>query len=173
MVSSVGVAGAGTTSDETSSNPGLITMERDGRDLFFVAPEEVERGTNLKVKNKTNPNTVGPHTFSLVKKSALPKTRQQIRDCGRNFEGICGAITEWHEVDIDTGDVGRNPVDVGQRGWNREGSRSRVGDSVVTERRNQAFDGRVSAQAGTKLHFICAIHPEMQGAVKVVEDLGS
>ena len=61
------VTGGGAASAKPAAKHGsVIKMEKKGKDLFFTAPETVEAGTNLKIKNNTNPKQVGPHTFSLV-----------------------------------------------------------------------------------------------------------
>ena len=145
----------------------VITMEQDGHDLFFNAPETVERGQALKVKNATDPKKIGPHTFSLVNRKLIPKSQDEIKACGQDFKGICGEVTEWHEVDFQSGEVGRNPVEVGKQGWNRQGNLKRTGDSWVAEKENQSLSQKVSAPEGKTLHFFCAVHPEMQGKIRV------
>jgi hypothetical protein len=144
-------------------------MERDGKDLFFSAPESVVSGTDLKIKNKTNPRQVGPHTFSLVREQDLPTSSSAIKKCSKKLVAICGAIAQWHEVDLQTGEVGENPVEVGKQGWDRKGSLKRKGDSWYTEVKGDSFVREVTAAAGKELYYICAVHAEMQGAIAVVE----
>ena len=71
-------AGAGGAAASAPDKAGatVITMERDGKTLFFDYPETVVAGTDLKIKNKTNPRQVGPHTFSLVRESDIPTNRK-------------------------------------------------------------------------------------------------
>jgi hypothetical protein len=162
--------GPATASISSKAGATVITMERDGKDLFFDGPATVESGTALKVKNKTNPAQVGPHTFSLVREKTLPETHEQIHKCQKEFKGICGQIIRWHEVDLDTGEVGENPVDVGKKGWDREGDRKRKGDSWVAEKgKGESFKREVTAPAGKTLTFICAVHAKMQGEITVTE----
>jgi hypothetical protein len=169
----VAAGGGAATAEPAHPKPkktAVIDMVRDGKDLFFEGPKKVAAGANLKIKNLTNPKQVGPHTFSLARKSTFPKTNKQIKACGRDFEGICGAIAfDWHKLDPQTEQVGENPVEVGKQGWNREGNLKRKGDSWVSERKNQSFKRKVTAKPGKTLHFICAVHPFMQGKIKVVK----
>jgi hypothetical protein len=170
----VGIGGsASATSPATKVNPGVtkITMEfdRKNKDLFFDGPATVPAGDQLKIVNNTNPRAVGPHTFSLVREKDLPTSKNQIKACGKKLKGICGAIVRWHDVNIDTGEVGENPVDVGKNGWDEKGSLKRKGDSFVFDRgRGQKFKRPVTAPVGKTLYYICAVHPVMQGQIDVV-----
>ena len=130
------VVGAGASTAAEKSGATVIKMERDGKELFFEAPATVAAGTDLKIKNKTNPRKVGPHTFSLVHEKDIPTKPKKIKACSKKLKGICGAIAiEWHEVDLQTGEIGENPVEVGKQGWDKEGSLKRKGDSWVSEAR--------------------------------------
>ena len=72
------VAAGGPASASTSSKAGatVITMEQEGKELFFDGPGDRRAGRTLKVKNNTNPRKIGPHTFSLVKSRTLPDTKR-------------------------------------------------------------------------------------------------
>jgi hypothetical protein len=170
----VGLGGsASATSHSAKANPGVtkITAEfdRKNKDLFFDGPATVNAGDELKIVNNTNPRAVGPHTFSLVRKADLPTSKNQIKACGKKLKGICGAIVRWHDVNVDTGEVGENPVDVGKNGWDQKGSLKRKGDSFVLDRgRGQKFKRPVTAPVGKTLYYICAVHPFMQGKIEVV-----
>jgi hypothetical protein len=139
--------------------------------IFFKGDDTVERGQQLEVRIRTNIEDVGPHTFSLVKKSALPKTKKELKGC---FEsGICGPIAvDWHEVEFSEENpeeftVGRPKVKTGNKGWDTLGNFKREGDSIYLETRGDSFSQKVSAEKGSKLFYICAVHPEMQGKIKV------
>jgi hypothetical protein len=166
-----GSASATSTPGKTHAGVTKITAEfdRKSKDLFFDAPATVAAGDKLVIKNNTNPRAVGPHTFSLVRQQDLPTSKNQIKACGKKLKGICGAIVKWHDVNIDTGEVGENPVDVGKNGWDQKGSLKRKGDSVVLDRgRGQRFGRPVTAPVGKTLYYICAVHPFMQGPIEVV-----
>jgi hypothetical protein len=175
VLAAVGIGGSASATPQSAhakAGTATITAEfvRKDRDLFWEGPDTVVAGETLKIKNNTNPRTIGPHTFSLVRKQDLPTTKNQVKACGKKLKGICGAIVNWHQVDLDTGQVGVNPVEVGKGGWDQEGSEKRKGDSVVLERgRGEKFSQKVTAKAGETLYFICAVHPFMQGKIEVVE----
>ncbi len=40
-------------------------------------------GVDLQIVNKTDPNKIGPHTFTLVAKSELPRGRDELKKCGQ------------------------------------------------------------------------------------------
>ena len=165
------VVGATSASASAPQKSGatVIKMERDGKDLFFSGPETVAAGTDLKIKNKTNPRQVGPHTFSFVKEKDIPTSHSQIKSCEKKLKLICGAIVKWHDVNVETGEIGENPVDVGKQGWDHQGSLKQKGDSWVAERKGESFTREVTAKPGKVLHFVCAVHPFMQGEITVTE----
>lgn len=165
----VGIGGAATASTSSKGGATVIKMERDGKDLFFTGPATVERGTQLKIKNKTNPRQVGPHTFSLARGAVLPTTKKQQKACSKKLKGICGAIVKWHDVNLQTGEIGENPVEVGKSGWDRKGDLKRAGDSWVAERKGQSFKRKVTAPVGKRLQFVCAVHANMQGEITVTD----
>jgi hypothetical protein len=162
------VVGAGGSSAAAAPKSGatVIKMERDGKTLFYDAPATVAAGTELKIKNKTNPRQVGPHTFSLVHEKDLPR-KNQLKKCGKKVQLICGEIAAWHQVDLQTGDIGENPVEVGKQGWDKEGSYNHKGDSWISVAKGESFSRTVTAKPGKVLHFMCAVHPEMQGEITV------
>lgn len=168
-LTAVGVGGSASASPGEKAGATVIKMERDGKTLLFEYPETVAAGTDLKIKNKTNPRQVGPHTFSLVREKDIPTEPKKIKACSKKLKAICGVIILWHDVDLETGVVGENPVDVGKQGWDKEGSLKHKGDSWVSEQKGQRFAREVTAEPGKVLHFICGVHAEMQGAITVTE----
>jgi plastocyanin len=166
----VGVAGSATASSSAhKAHATVIKMRQDGKELFFDGPESVAAGTVLKIKNTTDPAAIGPHTFSLAKEKELPTDPADIKACAKKFKGICGAVIKWHHVDLQTGDIGVNPVEAGGKGWDKEGSEKVKGDSWVAEKEGSTFKQEVTAEPGTVLHYICAVHPEMQGSITVTD----
>jgi hypothetical protein len=133
----------------------------------FVAPKTVVQGEQLRIVNATSAKKMGPHTLSLVEASTLPKTPNARKHCFTPSH-ICMAIARWHGVK-GNGPPTINPAEAGLEGWDTEGSLSEKGDSWFTgSKKGASFEQVVSAEAGKTLHFICAIHPWMQGSVKVV-----
>jgi hypothetical protein len=170
VVAPSGATPAGQRSAAQGRGVETATFEGGRRNLQLVVPRTVKAGDVLRVENLTNPKRIGPHTFSLVTKDSLPTTGHQQRRC-RNFKGgtICRDIAQWHKVNFRTGELGVNPVEVGKKGWDHKGNTShRRGDSWFTDKENQRFSQKVSADAGKTLYVICAIHPELQDKFKVV-----
>jgi hypothetical protein len=144
---------------------------KDGKDgLRFVAPKTVVAGEELKIENTTNPRKVGPHTFSLVEKSLIPRTRKARQLCFTKGH-ICKAIARWHGVK-GNGPVKVNPAEAGPAGWSTLGSLTAKGDSWFTgEKPGSSFEQPVSADTSkgpTTIYFICAVHPWMHGSIEVL-----
>jgi hypothetical protein len=163
----LGVAGAASgSSAKAKDDVAKFSMERKGKKIFFEGPDSVETGAKLKIENNTNPRIIGPHTFSIVERTALPKGLEEKRECAR-FQRICGRIGEAHEVDLQTGQVGEPNVDNGKKGWDKATTHKTFGDTWVTQRKGAKESREVSADGGENLWFICAVHPQMQVKVEV------
>jgi hypothetical protein len=52
-------------------------------------------------------------------------------------------------------------VNVGAAGFDQPG------DSVILAAKSKNTKVQITAKAGTRLYFMCAIHPEMQGEIDV------
>ena len=119
----------------------------------------VKSGDTLSVVNKTKGE---PHTFSLVKKSDQPRRISQMEAC---FEkGVCGQFFGAHEVPEGDGPPGKPLVDVGGEGFESPG------DSIVISPKGapgSTAKVKITAAKGKTLYFLCAVHPWMQGQVKV------
>jgi plastocyanin len=116
---------------------------------FTPSRFDIRSGATVTLRNKAK--TEDPHTISLVKKSQLPNSF----DCE-----VCGQIFGAHGANEQTGDIANPVVNVGAAGFDQPG------DSMFIPPRGKVSFG-VTAPAGTTLHFICAIHPWMQGRIKV------
>jgi hypothetical protein len=141
-----------------------VYMKAGKGGLRFEGPKTIFAGEELEVLNQSNPKQVGPHTFSLVTKGSLPKTAKARQACH-----ICGAIAAWHGAKGE-GPPTKNPVKAGEEGWDTLGSSpKKKGDSWFTgEKPGTSFTQNVTAAAGTTIYFMCAVHPWMQGSVKVL-----
>jgi hypothetical protein len=164
----ISTAGAAETPVPTGTKD-VITMSLVKGKLKFVAPESVTVGDQLEIVNKTNPKQVGPHTFSLVTKGSVPKTRKAMNTCFTPKK-ICFAIAKWHGFNPKTERLTINPAKAGPAGWSTMGNATgKKGDSWFSgEKKGGHISQEVTAEAGTTLHFICAVHPFMHGQVKVV-----
>jgi len=145
-----------------------IEIKLEGKKMAFFGPGTVHEGEELRIVNKTNPRQVGPHTFSLVEKGLLPKTAKQRQTCFTPGH-ICLSIAEWHHFNPKTETIGKVEVEAGPLGWSTMGSVKKEGDSWFSgEKPGGETDRKVTAKAGTTLYFMCAVHPWMQGSVKVL-----
>jgi len=106
----------------------------------------------------------GPHTFTVIAVKDEPKTLQQLFSCS-----ICQKLAKAHGADpnsnappkfqyLENGVGQKTPPQVNQ-----------PGDSGVTGKgkKGESIDLKVTAPAGTKLYFMCLIHPWMQAVVNV------
>lgn len=156
------------TATPEASVPTVYIKDQGG--LRFVAPKTVVAGEELKIQNQTNPHKVGPHTFSLVDPSLVPKTAKQRQLCFTP-KHICKAIAGWHGVK-GNGPVKVNPVEVGNPGWDTEGSLTTKGDSWFTgEKPGTSLEQPVSVDTSagaSRIYFICAVHPWMHGSINVL-----
>ena len=114
---------------------------------------QVKSGATVKLADKAK--TEDPHTITLVKKSDQPKTIAKAFNCA-----VCNAALGAHEVNEQTGEVGKPVVDVGQPGFDVPG------DSMVINPKGK-ISFKVTAKKGSTLYYLCAIHPWMQGKIKV------
>lgn len=144
----------------------VIKMVLGKKGLAFTGPSTVTQGDELKIVDKTDPRKVGPHTFSLVEASVLPKTKQQQKVCFTKNH-ICKEIALWHGVK-GNGPPKSKVVEAGPAGWSTMGNLTDKGDSWFTGNKPGAsYEQQLTAEAGTTISYICAVHPEMQGSFKV------
>ena len=133
-------------------NPNRELRQQD--DLRWLpAASRVRSGGGLTLKNRT-PGEV--HNFSIVRSSQMPRTELQSLACGNT--GICRQLNDKHEFDANTGQPRIAVVNKGRRGLDR------TGDSIAFSSTRRV---KVTARPGTTLRFICAVHPHMQGKLKV------
>jgi hypothetical protein len=171
VVPGLAVGSASTASQSTavptSTAVSTIDIKMVKGKMGFFGPKTVNQGEELRIVNQTTPQMVGPHTFALVTKGSLPKTPKARQLCFTKGH-ICLAIAKWlgfnqkEEVTI-------NPAEAGAEGWDTMGSVTKKGDAWFTGTKpGTSFEQVVSAAPGTTLYFMCAIHPWMQGSIKVL-----
>ena len=135
---------------QTTVKPGEFVRD-DQR--FTPRNLDVRSGGQVRLKNKAK--TEDPHTLSLVKRSDLPRTPDEVFNCE-----ACGPFFGAHEVNEETGEVGKPLVNVGPEGFDQPG------DSIfVPPGGTVRFD--VTAAKGTSLYYLCAVHAWMQGRLRV------
>ncbi len=132
----------------------------------FTGSTTIATGGVLRIRNLANPKTIGPHTLTLVASAVVPRTRKAQKDCftpGR----ICLIGAMAHEFNPRTEKIGKQLVEAGQAGWDKRFTKTVKGDSWYTETWHETFEQVVSAKAGTTLRYMCLVHPEMTGTLKV------
>jgi plastocyanin len=103
-----------------------------------------------------------PHTISIVRRSDLPRTNKQMGNCQICNQIAVTHIKNPHAPPGPTNDIVHWIVDKGQPGLDEPG------DSVAIEgMKHMSVSIKVTAPAGTTLYYICAVHPWMQGEIKV------
>jgi plastocyanin len=103
-----------------------------------------------------------PHTLSIVKASSLPRTSAQMNNCTICNTIAGGHIKNPHAPPGPTNDIVHWTVDKGKAGLDEPG------DSIAIEGNgHKSISIKVTAPAGTTLNFLCAVHPWMQGTIKV------
>ncbi len=158
-------------SGEASATANTVLMKNVKGKLLFEAPKTIVADEDLKVINKTNPRQVGPHTFSLVTQGSLPKTPKARQLCFTP-KHICMSIAKWHGVK-GNGPVKFNPAEAGADGWDALGNLNKTGDSWFTgeAKAGTSITQPVSVDTSggpSRIYFLCAIHPEMQGSINVL-----
>jgi len=156
------------TAESVAPTEGVTTIEikMEGKKMGFFGPGTVHEGEELKVVNMTMPSMVGPHTFSLVTKGSLPKTAKQRKTCFTPGK-ICMGIAGWYGLKGEE-DPKHPMVAAGKEGWDTMGTVKKKGDSYFFGKKGESVEQVVSAKAGTTLYFMCAVHPWMQGSIKVL-----
>jgi hypothetical protein len=122
---------------------------------------QVKSGGTLTIVNKAND---GPHTFSIVARKDLPKTTKQINECS-----ICQKIGEQFGITDPNSDAppAHNYTEDGVA-QDDPANFDKPGDSVfVGPQPGDKATAKITAKKGTKLYFMCAIHPWMQAKVIV------
>jgi hypothetical protein len=122
---------------------------------------QVRSGGTLHIVNKAED---GPHTFSIVAKKDLPRTTKQINQCS-----ICEKIGQQFGITDPNSEAPppHNYVDDGVA-QDTPANFDKPGDSVfIGPNVGDSADAKITAKKGTKLFFLCAIHPWMQAKVIV------
>jgi hypothetical protein len=128
------------------------------RDIFTI-----QRGGRVTLIDRTEQ----PHSWSAVRARQVPRTVRGVDACFG--KGPCDELAVAHgAINPDTGEEQEPTTPLVNRG--REGF-NRPGDSVLIPPGGRT-SVKITADAGTTLNMICAIHPWMQNKVKVVRRVG-
>lgn len=123
---------------------------------FSPGPAVVESGGTLTWEHADQ--TDAPHTVTIVDQDELPTDFIEVLEgcaagvCGEAFNGHVGAVL--HPVLDNFVPTTEAPVFDGR------------GDSVLFFH-GQSFTATIEAPSGSTLYYLCAVHPWMQGSIKV------
>jgi hypothetical protein len=123
----------------------------------------VRSGGTLHLVN--NVISEGPHTFTVLKKKDLPQNAKQMSNCK-----ICNKLTAAHGADPNSNAPPKFFFLENGVGSQAPPSVDRPGDSALIgpgAKKGESLDVKVTAKKGTTLHFLCLVHPWMQGKVIV------
>lgn len=122
----------------------------------------VKSGGTVHVVN--GDGSEGPHTFTVVAKKDVPKTARTLFNCR-----ACNTLARAHGADPNSEAPPKFNFLENGVGQDTAPDLDRAGDSGVTGRgrKGESIDFHVTARAGTKLYFMCLIHPWMQSKLIV------
>jgi len=167
----VAIVGGSPASAEDNAQavaPAKTISMRSAGGFRFTGSTQVTRGQTLRIRNLADVREGGPHTFTLVATNVLPRSRKAQKECFTPGK-ICFTGGIAHKFDEEAMKVGKPLVEAGQPGWDKRFSRTvKSGDSWYSEKKGEVFEQIVSAKAGTLLRYMCLVHSEMQGKIKVV-----
>jgi uncharacterized cupredoxin-like copper-binding protein len=106
----------------------------------------------------------GPHTFTVVRKSDRPRNGRQAVNCR-----ICNVLAKAHGADPNSDAPPKFPFLEDGVGQATPPSVDKPGDSGITGKgkRGESITLTLTAPSGTKLYFMCLIHPWMQAELDV------
>lgn len=122
----------------------------------------VKSGGTIHIVN--NAADEGPHTFTVLAQQDEPKSGLQIVNCK-----ICLKLAKAHGANPNSNAPPKFPFLENGVGQKTPPLVDRPGDSGVTGsgKKGESIDLKVTAKPGTKLYFICLIHPWMQAVLNV------
>jgi len=134
----------------------------------FRGDDFVVTGQELRITNRTNPQVIGPHFFTLVNPDDIPRGVEENRKCEQN-KIICGQLVDAHNIRTNPGfDVRRQLAKAGAPGWDTVFTKDSKGDSWFTQEKNETVVQTVSATgSSTTLKYFCIIHRGMNGKITV------
>lgn len=152
-----------TTIKAVSPPPGMVVNRyiqdnlRWNKDLYTVPSGGTIRVVNMAAGE-------GPHTFTVVLKKDLPRTGLQAANCR-----ICNVLAKAHGANPNSDAPPKFQFLENGVGQNTPPDVDKPGDSGVTGKgkKGESISLTVTAPAGTKLLFMCLIHPWMQAELDV------
>jgi plastocyanin len=164
LLATVGVAQARTQAQpaatvEILGGVTLVPEESITADWRF-APVEVTVASGETIRWENNADLPAPHTVTLVKQSKLPQDLAGLDACYAPGEP-CSRALNRHGPRRDRKIVVEDEKDA-EIGLDEPRDSRWIKGPI-----GSALTARVSADAGTTLYYLCAIHPWMQGRIVV------
>jgi len=166
-VAVIGVTGSASAEQAQAAKTAKLKMAVQGQKLDFFGPESVDKGQKLEIVNKTSVGEIGPHTFTLVDPKLVDSGKERKR-CAQFRGKLCQNVLEAHQVGPPPDfPVGKPNLDKDKKGWDKEFTKTKKGDSWFTDERGATETRRVKADAGDTIGYFCLVHPFMRGKLEV------
>lgn len=167
-IAMVATVSAGTVSANGEKKVDIRGLENFEANSLFLsnlrfAPENISVDKGETVTWADDALTAVPHTITIVDREILPVDFATAYIClwDQRILGVDGPCLQF--MDAHGGVPPTTPVvDVGGKGLDV------AGDSIFLPP-NGSVSARVTAASGSVLHYMCIIHPWMQGSITVEE----
>ena len=126
------------------------------RDTLRFAPGAIVVRPNERVTWVDADKAQEPHTVTVVSRRLMPDTIEEVFEC----RACALANAHLENPDDPNSDIARTRVNVGRPGLNTQG------DSLILPPGGRV-SARVTANVGSTVRYFCAIHPWMQGSIRV------
>ena len=138
----------------------LIVPGQYAKDTVHFTPRVITVKSGETVTFKKIDKDPEPHTVTLSAKADLPKTAADLERC----KPCRIALGHLKNPKNENSPIKTYVLDKGLPGFDV------VGDSLALAPKGPHKSGSVviSAPPGTTLYFVCAVHPWMQGEIKVI-----
>ena len=155
---------AGVTTIKAVQGPPKFQINRFVEDTLRWDKDvyKVKSGGTLHIVNVAADE--GPHTFTVLARKDEPRTLAKLFRCQ-----ICEKLAKAHGANPNSNAPPKFPFLENGVGQKTPPKVDRPGDSGVTGqgKKGESIDLTVTAPPGTKLKFICLIHPWMQAELDV------
>ena len=138
-----------------------------GDNVRFNRHTTVKSGGTVKIVNKGAPEA-GPHTISLLKKSALPRTLEQAEPCFEG-QGVCAPLVRRPRGRPEDPEEppGVLVYNAGAAGFDTHGRRQDRRRLALHRARPGRLDQGHGRRRARSCRYFCAVHPWMQGKITV------
>jgi len=155
---------AGVTTIKAVQGPPKFQINRFVEDTLRWDKDRytVKSGGTLHIVNMAAGE--GPHTFTVLAAKDEPRTLAALFQCK-----ICEKLGKAHGANPNSNAPPKYPFLENGVGQQKAPLVDRPGDSGITGKgkKGESIDLKVTAKPGTKLNFMCLIHPWMQAVVVV------